>query len=381
MKIRNWKNPLGWLMMLFLTSCVEPYFPEVLESPNSFLVVNGFLNANGLTNIQLLRTQSLTDNSAPPAELQANVVVESERGEKYTLAEGGYGNYTSHLYLNPDIRYKIRIRTAAGKEYESDFVEVKQTPAIDKVHWRAAGDELKIYVDTNDPNNNTHYYRWEFEETWQFRSALYSTLKYENGSVRYRDSRDAPIYNCWRSESSKTIELGNSSKLSSDVISNYNIVTLPFNAEKISVKYSVLVKQFALTREAYEYWETVKKNTESIGTLFDPLPTQITSNIRSLSDPNEPVIGFMTAATIQTKRLFVDSKDLPQDWRLYYAQCAVDSVLISSGLVHDRFAGGSLVPVDEIYGVGPMPIGYTFAPKPCVDCTTRGTNVTPYFWE
>src|SRR5690606_22476598 len=111
---------------------------------------------------------------------------------------------------------------------------------------------------------------------WQYRSALYSTLMYENGSIRYRDSRDAPIYNCWRSESSKTIELGNSSKLSSDVISNYNIVTLPFNAEKISVKYSVLVKQFALTREAYEYWETVQKNTESIGTLFDPLPTQVT---------------------------------------------------------------------------------------------------------
>jgi hypothetical protein len=59
MKFLNWKITLVGLFTLFLSGCVEPYFPEVMEAPNSFLVVNGFINGNGTSNIQLLRTQNL----------------------------------------------------------------------------------------------------------------------------------------------------------------------------------------------------------------------------------------------------------------------------------------------------------------------------------
>ena len=382
MKIQNWKSPLVWFLMLLLSGCVEPYFPEVLESPNSYLVVNGFLNANGTTTIQLLRTQNLNENVPPPAETQAQVTVESEAGEKYTLFEtekGMYRSYNMQLALNK--KYRLLIRTIKGMQYASDFVEVKNTPAIDNVKWRPVNEEVQVFVDTHDEGNNTRYYRWEYEQTWQFRSALFSTIKYENGVVSYREPSDKPIYNCWRSENSNTIELGSSIKLNSDVISDYKLLSLPRNSEKIAIKNSILVKQYALSREAYEYWETLKKNTESIGTLFDPLPSQLTSNIRSLSDPKEPVIGFLTASTMQQKRIFIDSKDLPEEWRLYYTSCPTDTVLISSGRVNELFKDGVLIPVDEVYGVSPSPIGYTYAPRSCVDCTLRGTNVKPVFWE
>jgi hypothetical protein len=48
-------------------------------------------------------------------------------------------------------------------------------------------------------------------------------------------------------------------QLSADVISNYKLAAIPYNSEKLSIKNSTLVKQYALTREAYEYWETLKK--------------------------------------------------------------------------------------------------------------------------
>lgn len=382
MKTQSWKNPLVWFLMLLLSGCVEPYFPEVLESQNTFLVVNGFLNANGPTTIQLLRTQNLNENGPSPAESQAKVTVESEGGEQYSLFETGNGVYMSHnMQLAPEKKYRLLIRTIRGKEYASDFVEVKKTPAIDNITWKPVNDEVQVLVNTHDDSNNTRYYRWEYEQTWQFRAALYSTIKYENGAISQRGPNDNPIYNCWKSENSTTIELGSSIKLNSDVISNYKLLTLPQKSDKIAIKNSILVKQYALSREAYEYWETLKKNTESIGTLFDPLPSQLTSNIRSLSDPNEPVIGFLTAATMQQKRIFIDSKDLPAEWRLYYPSCPVDTVMISSGQVNERFEGGGVLPVEEVYGVSPSPIGYTYAPRSCVDCTLRGTNVKPAFWE
>ena len=148
------------------------------------------------------------------------------------------------------------------------------------------------------------------------------------------------------------------------------------------MKYSILVKQYALTREAYEYLEMLKKNTENIGTLFDPLPSQLTSNIHSLSNPDETVIGYMTATTMETKRMFVDSPELPRDWRLYNPTCKVDTVLIRSGLIDERFTGGYLIPVDAIFEPSsPFPTGYTYGTRPCVNCTTQGTNVKPAFWE
>lgn len=382
MKIRNWKNPLVWLMMLLFSSCVEPYFPEVLESPSSFLVVNGFLNANGRTTIQLLRTQSINDTGTPPAEANATVVVESENGERYGLHETGYGTYVHpNLQLSTEKKYRLYIRTRNGKEYASDYVVVKVTPAIDNVHWKAVNGEVKVYVNTHDASNNTHFYKWDYEQTWQFRTAFFSVLKYENRQVRQRTPEDESIYVCWKSDNSTTIEISSSVKLNEDRINDYHLLSIPYNSEKVSMKNSILVKQYALTREAFEYFELLKKNTESIGTLFDPLPSQLNSNIRSLSDPNEMVIGYMTATTTETKRMFIDSRDLPRDWRLYYPSCELDSVMIASGMVQERFDGGGLVPVDEIYGSAPGPIGYTYAARPCVDCTLQGTNVKPAFWE
>lgn len=383
MKIRNWKNPIVWLVMLLVSGCVEPYFPEVKDSTSNFLVVNGFLNANGRTSIQLLRSQSLNETEAPPAEESATVVVESENGERYGLHETGYGTYTHpNLQLSTDTKYRLYIRTKNGNEYASDYLEVKTSPAIENVQWEAEDGEVKIYVNAFDPNNSTKYYKWEYEETWQFRPAFFSVFIYDKGEVRFREPTDEPISICWKSDNSTRVEIGSSVKLSEDRISNYRILSIPYNSEKISMKYSILVKQYALTREAYEYQEMLKKNTENIGTLFDPLPSQLTSNIRSLTNPDETVIGYMTASTVETKRMFVNSRELPRDWRLFNPTCEIDTVLIKSGMVDERFTGGYLIPVDAIFEAGsPDPVGYTYGTRFCVDCTVQGTNVKPAFWE
>lgn len=374
---------MSWLLVLLAGGCVEPYFPEVMEAPNSYLVVNGFLNGSGPTEIQLLRTQNLHDESKPPAESGAVVRVESERGESFRLNETEPGRYTNGiLNLSPTSKYRLFIRTNNGKEYASDYIEVKQTPAIDKVTWEPVNNEVQFYVSTHDDQNNSWYYRWEFEHTWQFRAAHYSNLKYVDGQIIYRDVNNLPNYYCWRTENSTTIELGSSAKLSNDVISNYKLVSVPYNSEKLSIKNSVLVKQYALPREAYEYWQLLKKNTESIGTLFDPLPSQLNSNIRSLSDPQEPVIGYLTASTVQEKRIFVSQNELPREWRLYMPNCELEEMLLGRDNIDEYFKGEYLLPISEIYDDSGMRLlGYTYTARRCADCTLMGTNVRPNFWE
>ncbi|MEJ8757488.1 DUF4249 domain-containing protein [Pontibacter sp. H259] len=382
MKMQNWKNTLGWLLMLLVSSCVEPFTPEVLEAPNTFLVVNGFINANGPTTIKLLRTQNLYETTVPPAESNAQVKIEADNGESYWLQEDGNAEYKGEFSLNQDRKYRLYIKTQDGKEYASDFVEVKKTPAIDEVTWKPVGDQAQVYVSTHDPENKTRYYRWEYEETWHYRSALYSILIYDKGKIRLRDEKDKHIYNCWKSIAGPTIEIGNSVRLTQDVISDYKLNAIPANSEKIGLKYSILVKQYALTQEAYTYLEILKKNTENIGTLYDPLPSQLTGNIRCLTNPEEPVIGFVSATTMQVKRLFIENRELPREWRTFSPYCEEDTMLLAQANIHEYFQGGHNIPVSEVYAEGSTAvIGYTYGSSPCVDCTTRGTNVKPAFWE
>ncbi|MCJ8164848.1 DUF4249 domain-containing protein [Pontibacter sp. E15-1] len=378
------------LCLLLLAGCVEPYSPEVIEGPNNFLVVDGTINGNGVTTVRLSRTQNISVTGPPYVESGATLRLEEEQGAQYPMVETAPGTYTNEgRLLDRNRKYRLYIRTESGQEYASEYVTVKQTPPIDEVGWEALDNTLQIYVNTHDPNNDTRYYRWEYEATWAFTAAYATYLKYDDstGTIVARTRADENIYNCWKTDYSTSLKLGTSAKLSSDVIYKYPILALPSGSEELRLKYSVLVKQYALTQEAYVYWETLRKNTESIGTLFDPLPSQLTGNVHSLSNAAEPVIGYVGASSGQEKRIFVSHEELPREWRTFYPVCELDSVLPTPPNetfkdLAERFKGGYYMPVGEIYPPGaPSPIGYLGATLRCVDCRLRGTNVKPDFWE
>ncbi|MBC3538203.1 DUF4249 domain-containing protein [Rufibacter sediminis] len=372
------KTALSWLCLLFLASCEEPYAPEVVEGPNSFLVVSGFINSNGPTTIKLSRTQNLSDESAPKVQSGATVALEEENGNTFPLRETEAGTYfASALPIIGDKKYRLVI-SASGDRYASDYLEVKYTPTIDDITWKTDDGNLQVSVSSHDDQNNTRYYRWEFEETWEYSAYYYSVLEYVNGQMRDRDPRNQ-INLCWRFNNSSSIQIGNTVRLSQDVMSNFPLLSIPSNSEKLNRKYSILVKQYALTKEAYDYWEALKKNTESIGTLFDPLPTQLTGNIRSLTTPSEPVIGFMAISSVQEKRIFISRSDLPTGWGIRSQFCPFDTVKV--GEEGEYFSGSGYLPVDRIYSNSMALIGYAGASSSCVDCRVFGTTQRPAYWQ
>jgi hypothetical protein len=83
--------------------------------------------------------------------------------------------------------------------------------------------------------------------------------------------------------------------------------------------YSINVKQYTWTKEGYEFLEKMKKNTEVTGSVFDPQPSELKGNIRNVSDPTEPVIGFFNICNIEQKRFWIKNSDVP-GWG-YYPDC------------------------------------------------------------
>ncbi len=374
----NYKQTIFFIILLpagFIYSCKQVYEPPAIKVKTNFLVVDGIINSGqDSTIITLSRTKSLTDTSFTTIpELNAAVSIEEEGGSSYLLSSLGNGQYAiGPLLLGNNKRYRLRIQ-AAGNFYSSDYVPVKQTPPIDSINWEQPGN-LTFFVNTHDPNNNTRYYRWEYDETWEYQTPYESFYIFENGQIRYRDSSEL-VHICYRHANSNDIILGTSTRLSEDVITHVPLLTILQNSRKLAFKYSLNVKQYALTEDAFKYWQLLKKNTQQLGTLFDTQPSQLTGNIHSESNPAEPVIGYVSVSSVRSKRIFINTYSL-NNWH------TPPEIICTARVVPGDSAIFYLSP-DPTIGVAYAVDGGGFAlsKHECYDCTLLGgTNIKPSFW-
>jgi len=382
------KNTGGNIFLLFLLmalGCVETFDSPISGLPNNYLVVEGVIS-DGKNTFRLSRTSNLNQDTAA-FETGAQVHIENESGTfSRALDETGNGIYEAVLDLDANEQYRVKIYTANDAEYVSDFVPLVASPEIDSVTWSAVdGETVQLYVTTHDPDNNTRYYRWTYEETWQYRANFYSNLDYVNGEVVYRDYVNDDIYNCWQSDASTQILVNSTVRLQEDVVFKQPLVAINSgSSSKLDVKYSILVKQYALTQEAFEYWELLKKNSEDLGTLFDPQPSQLRGNITCTTNPDEPVLGFISAGSISEQRIFIRRSDIAELIDIPYNRnpsCELDTIPLSDAAIKDAFAQGDTIPVNEVYGFGGLE-GYEASANYCVDCRTRGgTTDEPDFWQ
>jgi hypothetical protein len=364
------------IAILALSNCRKPFEPTPIQNVDNLLVVEGFINSssNAPTTITVSRTRSLADTVRFLPEPNALVIVEGETGDRHMLNNMGNGMHQAdQLTLIPGSRYRVDIRTNEGKQYLSQFVEVKQTPPIDSLTWLQE-DGLTIFANTHDPANNTRYYRWDFVETWEYHSVHPGFLGFRDGQIFFRDSTNL-WDKCWSTENSANITVGSSARLAEDVISRQPVHFIDSGSIKLNVRYSILVRQYALTREAFEFWEILKGNTEQLGELFDAQPSQLFGNIYCASDPNEPVVGFISASTVQEKRLFIKNNEL-NDWYGLGSGGACDIKFINPAQAPIYLSDFTYSPVYFMTGAG-----LAIAPTPCVDCTKKGgVTQQPAFW-
>jgi len=399
---RDIKKGIFLLFALALTAgCKKPYYPEVIAAPNSYLVVEGMINSGSdSTIIKLNHTVKLSGATNINPELKAVLTVEGDDSSNYPLVEKPNGVYIfPGLNLNAAHKYHLRIRTTNGKEYLSNFEAVLNTPPVDSLAYHIQSDGVSVNVNTHDPKNATRYYRWEYDETWIYTSAYQSFFKSNGDTILYRDLINDDIYTCWRTELATTIVLGSSAKLSHDVISDMPITFISRHSDKIRSKVSILVRQYGLSKDAYDFWQNLQKNTQQLGSIFDAQPSQINGNVHSTSNANEPVIGYVSVGNYTTKRFFIDEHNLPA-WidppspatgcpahgYFYKHIDPVSGLLfnqVDAYLNYKKSPSATEIPIEGIYDkLTHERIGFTASYPECVDCRLQhGTNKQPDFWK
>lgn len=370
------------LLLLFLViSCREPYEVGAALGEDGFLVVDGYINiGDGRTTIKLSRTTPIDVQAIQVPEISAQIFIEDAQFT-YPLIEQSPGIYLSEeLELPLNRQYRLKIITAEGITYFSEYTTPIQTPPIDSVFWKQNSEGVDILVTTHDPSNQTYYYQWQYEEVWETQSSYLSLIKYEASQFLNRSNQEIKdMRTCWKYEVDKTINISSSKQLTNDVILGHTILSVPDNNERLGVRYSILIKQHALSREAHEFFEILLRNNESLGTFSDPQPSQLIGNIFR-ENSTEIVVGFIGTYTTETKRIFINRGDLV--WR-YNSNCEErvfqfetdDIPFFMNFYTPTRY---NSVLIDD----QPVQIGVYATLDACADCRINGgTNLKPFFWD
>jgi hypothetical protein len=376
-------------LAVIVMTCVEPFTPS-LEKYEDVLVIDGLVtNARGPYTVKLSRSFRYNDPFGSP-ESYAYILLMDNQGNTTGFTEESPGIYISD---NPDFQgvpgrsYKLYVNTLSNEEYESEYVELKAVPGIENLYAQleerpvTGGMEtgFQIYVDSYDPQKNTRYYRYEYEETWEFNVPYPSLYHYQVGKLIPRTEQ---VFRCWKDSRSTSIMTFTTDKLEKDVVEAFPICFVPTSTNKLRVRYSILVKQYSLTGEAFQFWEQMKSANQNTGTLFDPQPMQINGNIYSLHDTETPVLGFFEASAISEKRIFLSRSDLPPglpvtdqfDYCQYY-YTVVEPFRIEKYVNNGYCVVGQDATETIFFGYG------VIAFHDCCDCTQTGTNIEPDFWK
>ena len=377
-----------WLLLglpVVFWRCKDPYISPYKSPATGYLVVEGYISGNTTTQFMLSRAIPLPGDSTLPTESGATVQILGSDNSSYPLSGMGNGVYSTidTLKLNPQLQYRLSIKTSNGEQYLSDLVPYKSTPPIDSINWIQNGDySIQIYANTHDPANNTHYYLWNYDQTYEYHSA--------EDSYDYWDKDTTPpaavprpaneqVYRCWQSGSSTSIIISNSTKLASDVIYEQPVKYIPPSDVQTSVLYSILVREYALTADGYNFLSLMQQNTESLGSIFDVQPSTTVSNIQCLTNSKEQVIGWVSAGTVQQQRIWITRAQVPSNY-IYECQ-RPDTVLGQDSVTITRdFGSGLFTP---IYFDAPpaKEVGWQSNFSGCVDCRLQGgTTVKPSIW-
>ena len=379
------RKAIGFVFVLLATllGCRTPYEPEVPATELRVLVVEGYLDTEGLkSELKLSRTAPLGASSAFIPELRAKVLLKSASGQVFPLTETGLGTYIFERNIDEKQSYLLEIELSSGERYVSEGLQPIVTPEIIDAGFKLDEEGVEVFVSTQG-NANADDFLWTFEETWIYRPRIRTAYIYVPELKNVRDRKDAEQTSlCFKTEPSPGILLETSSRFKDQVVFQKTITEIPKGDERIMERYSILVSQKGLASKDVPFWEILKKNTEDIGSIFSPLPSLIGGNIKSLDAAKNPVIGQVSLGVIRQKRIYINQVQV-SPWNYLdpkFNDCVIGEEAILAIDYQKIFGNGAVVPARPLM-VGTTIVGYYPSSKRCTDCTLYASKTKPSFWK
>ncbi|PLX02134.1 MAG: hypothetical protein C0595_11880 [Marinilabiliales bacterium] len=377
---------LSLLLFLLLTSCIDEYWPAITKYENRLVVDGGITDKPGPYTIRLSITSPVDAPTFKPF-LNCEVIISEEDGASETLIEtedGVYKTKEDGIQGEAGKKYKLTIKTPDEKVYESNFEKLIAGEKIESVYGEIESrqDEnypydlegYQFYVNTETASNDSTYFFWRLEATYHYQSD-YTIRWIYDGELNWFHGPDS-LYNCYRTYYINNFYLMSTEGLTTPKIEAYALNYVNTETRQLSVKYSLLVKQYTLNRKAFLFWDVLREQNSSPSSLFSRQPYQLNGNVYNVDDPEEPVLGYFLVAGLDEERIFVDRPKHPVDF--HYSVCTLSE--------RDFVAYAELIWADPVlyplYAIETSGGFRAVPPKGCTDCREHGGTITkPDFWE
>ncbi len=372
------------VMFALLVSCIDDYDPKV-SSYENLLVVDGlFSNEPGPHIVRLSLSSNMADPQFVPVT-GATVNIHDNLGNVMVLTEIAAGIYATEASAAGVVGrfYSVEIQTASGKYYVSEPERLNDPVEVDTVYHAIVTREdpekdyslygYEFYVNTREADKPEQYLKWDVEATYQYQSD-YTIRWYFDGELHWFHGPDS-LFNCWKTNKIHAIYTAGTNNLTNPVINGFPLNFVSTETRQLSVRYSLLVKQRTISRQAYDYWVELRKQNGSNASLYSSQPHFIKGNLLNPDDPEERVLGYFLVNGVDRMRIFVDRP--PQEVPMRYPLCSLSE--------RDFEAYGQMWMMDPVYY--PLyaietPGGRRAMPnQDCVDCRRKGGTIEkPDFW-
>lgn len=393
-----------------MISCVEPYDAGTDVFEENLIVQATITDEFKYQKVMLGRTFPLQDSVAR-YEVDASVKVIDEFMNEYVFEEQDSGLYISSVpfkaVFNTD--YQLKIVTSSGKKYISEPVRITvESQDMDVTSARGLNKDgvegIFIYVNSYDATGKSKRYRYEYEETYKIIAPYWSPLDAYGNPLPTIDPPN-PFYHevftrprvqeervCYNSLISNEILLTDTSKLTEDRVTNYEVLFLPKDAFKITHRYSILVRQLVASSEVYSYYSTLIKLSGQTNLFSQNQPGFVQGNLYSEDATTENVIGYFDVASAKSKRIFFNYED-------YFPSNPKPPYIVGCNLLtpqlddYSMFGSPKFSPLLQqltYYGfkfvdfnpttVIPSNNPIIIVRRECGDCTALGSNIKPDFW-
>lgn len=385
---------IALLICMVLCGCLEPYSPDIPDSQEEFLIVDGLItDKNGPYTVKILKSSSFDDENEYVSGVE--VSIEEMGGTTELLEESSAGIYQTHsLQGVVGNSYRLNLNYN-GQQYQSTWEAIYASPAIDSIYSRyeirGTTDQendlegLQFFVDNHGPENGTRHFRYEWTETWEFGVYWPSTMDYlGNDQAAFTTN---PRYICWKTRNSTGINIGTTDGLTENILSGHPLVYAPKDEERFTRRYSLLVKQYSLQQDEYSFWKKLKESNQDLGSLFDKQPANVLGNIASVAGSGDVVLGYFSASGSREERIYLDRWDVPASLARVPTCTPLDSLLKADILDYENSLIRRLETGSFFYGfigsdASPDPIGALLSTPRCSDCTVKGGDLNkPEFWD
>ncbi|MCY1636752.1 DUF4249 domain-containing protein, partial [Marinifilum sp. D737] len=319
----------------------------------------------------LFRSVEINSHDSLLFETGAQIITHCDDGTSVLLFETAPGKY---INTNPSFTgevnksYWIEITTKNGNVFESN-PEIMLSPiSISKIYGEVDKviidkDEIKnavkFYFDLQNPLNDTNFLLWEYNASWEWHTIV-NIPKSEN-----------PAYTCYPKEHSNKVFIYDASNLEVKSLSHLPVTSIAEDDVKLNYEYYLQIEAYTISKDCYKFWSNIKKVSQSNGSLFDVIPSNVEGNIHCCNG-NEQVLGYFQVSSHTKNSNSFKSENYDINFSLEPIECRT---LQMTSFAYDPLKY-HIVTVE----VFPEVVIYHVKPNFCYDCSLKYSRTKPSFW-